>query len=167
MKLQDMPLEDLARGVFPDGARMSQWGTEVAVLPSELDVISSIRGIRSGRIGSVVLNIGRAYEENDSGPRFYALLRLYSGSDLNMQFLDRRLKLAKPFKLDLPSWLTFANFYDAVDIGNSLLLSVELSIDTRDFDRRQATMSIVRSDVASTERFHMKIHPVSPLAVSS
>jgi len=176
MKLNELPLEDLARGVFPDGARVltsvevrhelragyaRPHGREF-IVHTEEDVVSTIKSLRRGSpIGSAWLKIDQA-QVMGSLPESRIWLRFFVGNDLTHRFGDNTefsvVRAYKPFKLDLPKWIALRTLYDVVDMEHSLLTEVGVEI-VHDDDPMDLQIRVRReSNPFKTELLSARVH---------
>jgi len=138
MKLADLPLEDLAHGVFPDGANET-WNDHGTMIPkgslnSETSVAHSIRAfVTSHSVFEVQLVI------DGKSSRIHAwcletpsasMKQWLEGSRSSMSLSAMWTGLAprEPFRLDLPRWLRPETMYDAVLLENDLFTHVVLGV---------------------------------------
>jgi len=125
--LEMLPLEDLAVGLFPQGAIMTNSGRG---FNTELEIIDFIRDYRTkNRIRRFEVAIeGEPYR---SVPRSkFVMRKMDYGSmfgqtklvDLHAYDLPN-----KPFLLRLPMWLSFETMYDAIDFDHTLIDSFSIA----------------------------------------
>jgi hypothetical protein len=119
-----LPLEDLARDMFPNGSHDLK-AESGARYHSQRGVEDEIKSFRSDTSPVIRVDL-RAYLYVDSDA---------SGTYFTLQFNSRRrhLKLTswhvdKNFKLKLPTWLSFETLYDTVDVENSFLTQAWLRL---------------------------------------
>jgi len=139
--LADLPLEDLAVGLFPHGARLTVWKDEnTASSPefvSEEDVIKIVREYRKpGVISAVESEIHTDLEGIVWSSLRITKTHIYYGPRLDFASGDIP---KKPFLVKLPKWLVPKTMYDAVDLSESLLSSFSIYIH-----RHKNTLTVTR-----------------------
>jgi len=181
IRFVDLPLEDLARGIFPSGATESSWSYNY-LTTHEPAVVSRIKWFRT--LGPDLTTFRN--NVNATGTDQIGLWRMFPNeaqayiSLVEAPSVDGRYamtyiptatfdaKMSSKFKLKLPKWLTFERLYDAVDIENSLLDAFEIEIRGADERRMNCDMRIWRDKPDTPlhpyrhfETFTMKIHASS------
>jgi len=162
MKLLDLPLEDLADGLFPHGAKVSgrfDDPYEPNVRKGVLAEMEIARRYTGGRLGggllgvSLVLDVGISMVMKKTSSILVSELRMRHQSH-TVTFSDERP--FDPFKIILPRWLSFETLYDQLDVESNLLEEARLDIHMEDVE---PVLRIRRWDTSMrAEVFALRIH---------
>jgi len=120
--INDLPLEDLAHGMFPDGVR-----DDNGKFLSQEEVIEDIRSFRESR--TPILNAAVFVQSGPAGG--YATVVIGDKDHEYMVSYSGR-HYEKSFKLKLPKWIRFKTFYDALDFDGASLEYLHLFIRSRE-----------------------------------
>ena len=172
MNLDDLPLEDLATGLFPRGAYLTGptrigFGSAVETEAGVADVIHKFRTDALQVISRIEVGVQRHQPHDELSMK--SMIRIVHRTKLNVTtgfpYALRReavihaydLPVGKPFLIKLPKWLTYKTMYDAVDLEHSLVNEFRVELDQ--FEVVEARMWVQRDIYPSGELIHLRVTP--------
>jgi len=161
MRVTDLPLEDLAIGMFPRGAVEYEFDRDADVYlsgvwhPFDEDVGQRIHEFRLDNPVTMALFWKDTW--SDSRDTYVLLTKKgFSLSRPSITFVHKKTDV-RPFVLALPSWITFPSFYDQMEVMSSSLRGFRLLISN--IDGMSAELDIWREEAGNPKQsFDLRVH---------
>jgi len=177
LALDDVPIEDIARGMFPAGAdeywevRERGPGWEAGERKERTDapvpfglrdrhqpaVVKRIREARMLHLGiwSVRAWVTTTEYVGRRKHNMISAVHLQSTGQLSVGFTTRMQQ--KPFLLKLPKWLRFETLYDTVDFAKQPLRHMSFDLYDANYRRGVVDISLLRDGSKNSERHNLVV----------